>query len=190
MYGQQEYGPTEIIPLIFTLAIQGQHPIISHHASPQGVPFGVAARHHPLMGGILLVLILRSLRLTIGNNCGGLIWLPRWYSDKELICQWRRYKRLPIQSLVRKIPWRRKWQPTPVFLPGQRSLGAYSHQEQDMIEQLSKHTRIKNPALENRTSLGAGKSAGSGGWSLSSPSSNFCPLYSLLAEDTDALTMF
>ena len=29
-----------------------------------------------------------------------------------------------------KIPWRRKWQPTPVFLPeeshGQRSLGGYS----------------------------------------------------------------
>ena len=31
---------------------------------------------------------------------------------------------------VRKIPWRRKWQPTPVFLPGefqaQRSLEGYS----------------------------------------------------------------
>ena len=31
---------------------------------------------------------------------------------------------------VRKIPWRRKWQPTPVFLPGksngQRSLAGYS----------------------------------------------------------------
>ena len=32
---------------------------------------------------------------------------------------------------VRKIPWRREWQPTPVFLPGesqgQRSLEGYSH---------------------------------------------------------------
>ena len=31
---------------------------------------------------------------------------------------------------LRKIPWRRKWQPTPVFLPrkshGQRSLAGYS----------------------------------------------------------------
>jgi len=31
---------------------------------------------------------------------------------------------------VRKIPWRRKWQPTPVFLPakshGERSLAGYS----------------------------------------------------------------
>ena len=38
-------------------------------------------------------------------------------------------------------PWRRKWQPTPVFLPGkfhgQRSLAGYSprgHKELDMTE--------------------------------------------------------
>ena len=35
-----------------------------------------------------------------------------------------------VRSLVRKIPWRRKWQPTPGFLPGesygQRSLMGYS----------------------------------------------------------------
>ena len=35
-----------------------------------------------------------------------------------------------VQFLVRKIPWRRKWQPTPIFLPGkshgQRSLAGYS----------------------------------------------------------------
>ena len=35
-----------------------------------------------------------------------------------------------VDPWVRKIPWRRKWQPTPVFLPGeshgQRSLAGYS----------------------------------------------------------------
>ena len=35
-----------------------------------------------------------------------------------------------VQSLVRKIPWRRAWQPTPAVLPGeshgQRSLADYS----------------------------------------------------------------
>ena len=43
-----------------------------------------------------------------------------------------------------KIPWRRKWQPTPVFLPGashgQRSLAGYSpwgHKESDTTEQLT-----------------------------------------------------
>ena len=39
-------------------------------------------------------------------------------------------KRLGFDPWVRKIPWRRKWQPTPVFLPwkshGQRSLVGYS----------------------------------------------------------------
>ena len=46
-------------------------------------------------------------------------------SGKEPVCQ---CKRLAMQ--VGKIPWRRKWQPTPVFLPGeshgQRSLAGYS----------------------------------------------------------------
>ena len=30
----------------------------------------------------------------------------------------RRYRRLKSNPWVRKIPWRREWQPTPVFLPG------------------------------------------------------------------------
>ena len=42
---------------------------------------------------------------------------------------------------VGKIPWRRAWQPTPIFLPaeshGQRSLASYSplgHKKPDMTE--------------------------------------------------------
>ena len=34
---------------------------------------------------------------------------------------------------VGKIPWRRKWQPTPVFLPG-KSHGQRSHKESDTTE--------------------------------------------------------
>ena len=37
-----------------------------------------------------------------------------WLSGKESACQWRRRG---FDPWVRKIPWRRKWQPTPVFLP-------------------------------------------------------------------------
>ena len=44
---------------------------------------------------------------------------------------------------VRKIRWRRKWHPTPVFLPeksrGQRSLVGYSHKVSDTAEHLSTH---------------------------------------------------
>ena len=56
--------------------------------------------------------------------------LPRWCSGKEHTDQCRRCKRHGFNLWVRKISWRRKWQPTPVFLPGkshgQRSLVGYS----------------------------------------------------------------
>ena len=43
--------------------------------------------------------------------------LPWWFSGKEsafaMQCRRSRFK-----PWVRKIPWRRKWQPIPVFLPG------------------------------------------------------------------------
>ena len=50
---------------------------------------------------------------------------------------------------VGKIPWRRKWQPTSVFLPGepqgQRSLAGYSpwgHKELDTTERLNNNTSL------------------------------------------------
>ena len=53
--------------------------------------------------------------------------LPWWLSSKDSACQCRRQE---FDPWVGKIPWRRKWQPTPVFLPGkshgQRSLAGYS----------------------------------------------------------------
>ena len=49
---------------------------------------------------------------------------------EESACQRRKRKRCGFNLWVRKIPWRRAWQPTPVFLPGesheQRSLADYS----------------------------------------------------------------
>ena len=55
---------------------------------------------------------------------------PRWLSSKESACQCRRHRRCRFNPWVRKIPWRRKWQLTPVFLPGkfhrQRTLAGYS----------------------------------------------------------------
>ena len=49
--------------------------------------------------------------------------LPGVSESKESACQ---YRRLGFDPWVRKTPWRREWQPTPIFLPeelhGQRSL--------------------------------------------------------------------
>ena len=53
--------------------------------------------------------------------------LTWWFSDKESAYQ---CKRLGLDPWVGKIPWRRKWQPTPLSLPGkshgQMSLVGYS----------------------------------------------------------------
>ena len=38
-------------------------------------------------------------------------------SDKEHTCQCGRHKRSRFDPSVGKIPWRRAWQPTPIFLP-------------------------------------------------------------------------
>ena len=63
-----------------------------------------------------------------------------WLSGKESACQWGRRQRHRFDPRVGRIPWRRKWQPTPVFSPresqGQRSLedsSPWGSKELDMI---------------------------------------------------------
>ena len=74
--------------------------------------------------------------------------LPRWPRGKASACQCRRCK---FDPWVRKIPWRRKWLPIPVFLPGishgQRSLVDYSPWG---------HGRVRHD-LETKHSLGKGR---------------------------------
>ena len=72
---------------------------------------------------------------------------PGGSAGREPACQCRRHKRCGFDAWVRKIPWRRKWQPSPVFLPGkshgQRSLVGYSpwgRKESDMTECSCTHT--------------------------------------------------
>ena len=75
---------------------------------------------------------------------------PGGATGEEPFCQCRRHKRLGFDPWVRKIPWRRASQPTPVFLPGgshgQRSLVGYipwGHKESDTTERTyCTHTHI------------------------------------------------
>ena len=59
----------------------------------------------------------------------GMYICPRWCIGKEPTCQCRRQKRHRFYSWIRRIPWRKTWQLTPVFLPaesqGERSLLGY-----------------------------------------------------------------
>ena len=78
-----------------------------------------------------------------------ILGLPRWLSGKESPCQCRRQKKLGFDRCVRKIRWRRKWQPNPVFLPGeshgQQTLVGYSpwgSKESDRTECVHTHICI------------------------------------------------
>ena len=64
---------------------------------------------------------LTKTDLTSGKKLG----LPRWLSGKESACQCRRWV---FNPWVWKIPWRRKWQPAIVFLPGK------SHRQKSLVD--------------------------------------------------------
>ena len=63
---------------------------------------------------------------------------PGGVHGEDPACQYRDAKRRVFDPWVGKIPWRRKWQPTPVFFPGeshgQRSLVGYSPQGHNASE--------------------------------------------------------
>ena len=76
--------------------------------------------------------------------------IPRWRCGKKFACQCRRCKRHGFDPWVGKSPSRRKWQPAPVFLPGEshgrRSLVVYhpcGHKELNTNE----HTLCLNSKL-------------------------------------------
>ena len=66
-----------------------------------------------------VTLLLQHLELSINGASG-----------KEPTCQCRRFNRPGFSPWVGKIPWKRSWQPSPIFLPGeshgQRSLVGYN----------------------------------------------------------------
>ena len=79
----------------------------------------------------------------------------RWSSGEESACQCKRHRKCRFNPWIGKIPWSRKWQPTPVFLPGtshgQKNLAGYrpwGRKELDMTE----HTHIISFAEELKNS--------------------------------------
>ena len=84
---------------------------------------------------------------------------PGGASCREPACQCRRHRRLHFNPWVWMIPWRRAWQPTPVYLPGeshgQRNLVGYSpqgHKESEMTE-VAKQTAKSNSSFQHGTKI-------------------------------------
>ena len=94
--------------------------------------FHVLSLYHVFVSG-LSVPIHEKTTVTDVHAFAHVYWtsgLPRWHSAEEPTGQCRRHRRGRFDPWVMMIPWRRKWQPTSVFLPGkfqgQTSLEDYS----------------------------------------------------------------
>ena len=104
------------------------------HKEQEGGLFWCLKLWTDFVRGILLRSSWNSHRFLVpkeNRDLSALIWgFPGSVSGKEPACQCKRHKRCGFEPWIRKIPWRRAWQPTPVFLlgelPGQRSLVGYS----------------------------------------------------------------
>ena len=95
------------------------------------------------------------LWLTAASLCKpGPLSVCRWLPLASYACQCRRQNRLGFDPQVGKICWRRKWQPTPVYLPGeshgQRSWRSTVHRvakSQTQLKRLSTHRCNIRPLL-------------------------------------------
>ena len=94
---------------------------------------------------------MANQNMAVGNSLvvQGLEGLSCSSNGKESACSAGGHKRRGFHPWVRKILSRRKWQPTPVFLPekshGQRSLAGYSYGVAKSWMQLS--TRQNSPVI-------------------------------------------
>ena len=78
---------------------------------------------------------------------------PSGASGKESACQCRRCKRCGLSPWVGKIPWRKVWQPTPVFSPRESPWTEEPGRLQSMGLQRIRHDRVTKHSTAGRTGL-------------------------------------
>ena len=139
----QEVVPSFYESLVFTWEEGNSNP-------PCRVPTGPVwdDRMFKLAQSTVSIKFSHSTNINLASTMGQ-VGFPGGASGKEPACQCRR-KRCRFDPWVGKIPWRRAWQSTPVFLPGeahgQRSLAGYSSwgsKESDRLKRLSMHAWAK-----------------------------------------------
>ena len=114
---------------------------VRHHPDPPHFPAGAAlsapgyrvnevveSGGRPLFPGLSSWTFALSPLLCWNSHSCRVSRFPRWLSGKESTCRCRSHRRHGFDPWIENIPWRRKRQPTPPFLPGnsQKSLVGYS----------------------------------------------------------------
>ena len=119
--GWREWLPTPVLPGKY----HGQRSLVAMAHRFQRVEHSWATSTHSSLNGSQAL----WKRKNQGTEDSGFMILSKWnpedeglgfpsgVGDEELPCQCRKLKRRGFNPWVRKIPWRKKWQPTPVFLP-------------------------------------------------------------------------
>ena len=134
------------------IIIKNKLPVIGFTGEGNGNPLQYSCLENSMDRG--------AWQATVHGVAKNQAWLSNYHSigftSEEPACQWSRHKRCGFDPWVRKIPWRKKWQPTPVFLPGEshgeRSLAGYSpwgHKELDT----TKMTAVTAKSLQSCPTL-------------------------------------
>ena len=115
----------------------------------------VHARHAVCL---VFFFVLPGGKLGPGIALGNVSWgFPGGTSCKEPARQCRRCKRHGFSPWAGKIPWRRKWPPTPVFLPGeshgQRSLEGCSPRGRREVDRTEAAEHTRNISVNHNISL-------------------------------------
>ena len=116
----------------------------------------------------------------VSNDSTGVPWWLSGLKKKKRHLKCSSHRRLGFDHWVEKIPWRRTWQPIPIFSPGkshgQRRLEGYSPlgcKESDRAEG-TQHARTHTCTNDSTVSLSLGFCAFSMALSLSFPPLRLC----------------
>ena len=112
LYRILKFGKQVHVPLILLLLFKKLIHVIEAVTTPSGV-HTIGKNHKELFGSM--------------NKCSeGCVWQccwQKWAWEEKLHVHQQgnilQCRRPGFDPWVRKIPWRREWQPTPVFLPGE-----------------------------------------------------------------------
>ena len=108
-WGHEESDKTERLHFHFSLSCIGEG---------NGNPLQCSCLENPRDGGAWWAAIYGVTQSRTGLKQLSSSYFPGGANGKELACQCRRCKRRGFDSWIGKIPWRRKWQHSPVFLLG------------------------------------------------------------------------
>ena len=119
-WGHKELDTSERLHFHFSLSCigegNGNAPQCSYLENPRDGGAWWAAVYGVTQSQTRLKWVSSSSSSIYGYMCSG---FPRGASGKEPACQCRRHKRCRFSPWIEKLPWRRAWQLTPEFLPGE-----------------------------------------------------------------------